>query len=241
MPWAAFGANPPPPPGRRRARRPTRRWRSTASAARRAGCAPPWGWCRNCCRRRRCTRRAGHPVDAKAPAGVVMAQRAPQPRRLDEQLDPGLALERMVIGGGPGSGRRHRRCPRRCGRRPSPPASRCEHSCPVDRPPREGRALKPRSWGGPVARQSQGHVTSRASASRAAWRRGVGQDGRAEDPCPRRCARRDSQGPVRPLAAIARRSDLARRLEGVKEREAHRLLKLGVAFELDIGGVPEVV
>ena len=42
----------------------------------------------------------GDAVDAKAPFGVVMAERAPEPRRLDEQLEADVALERVVVGRG---------------------------------------------------------------------------------------------------------------------------------------------
>ena len=100
---------------------------------------------------------AGHAVDAKAPARIVVTQRAPQPRGLDEQLEPGLALERLVVG-------RRLVAPDRVGdvgvdvkgsgsRRPV-----ARTPLAVDRPPGKRRALNPSS----LAR-------SRASAS-VAWR-----------------------------------------------------------------------
>jgi hypothetical protein len=58
----------------------------------------------------------GDAVDAEASACVVVAERAPEPRRLDEELDPDLALELLVAGRRSGSGRRRRRCRRRCGK-----------------------------------------------------------------------------------------------------------------------------
>ena len=40
----------------------------------------------------------GDAVDAEAALGVVVAERAPEPRRLDEQLEADLALELVVVG-----------------------------------------------------------------------------------------------------------------------------------------------
>ena len=71
-------------------------------------------------------------------------------------------------------------------------------------------------------------------------RRGVGQDGQDEglgvpEGVPVVAGPGQALGGDRaPLAAGAR-------LQGVKEREAHRLLELGVAFQLDVGALPEVV
>ena len=42
---------------------------------------------------------AGHAVDPEPAAAVVVPQRAPQPRRRDEQVDADLALELPVVGG----------------------------------------------------------------------------------------------------------------------------------------------
>ena len=180
---------------------------------------------------------AGDPVDAKPAVGVVVAQRAPQPRGLDEQFEPGLALEGMVVGRGlvaadcigdvcadVEGGR---------SRRPVPRALP-----PVDRPPRKGRALEAQELG-TVASQAQGRV---APAQRIAdgVRCDVGQDGQDEGlgipegmsvvAWPRQALGGDRP----PLAAGAR-------LKGVKEREADRLLELGVAVEFDVGAIPEVV
>ena len=47
---------------------------------------------------------AGDAVDAEAPLRVVVTERAPEPGRLDEQLEADLALERLVAGRAPGSG-----------------------------------------------------------------------------------------------------------------------------------------
>ena len=180
---------------------------------------------------------AGDAVDAKAPAGVVVAQRAPQPRGLDEQLEPGLALERMVVGRGlvAADGIGDVRADVEGGRSRRP-VSRALPS--VDRPPGKRRALEPQELG-PVARQAQGRV---APAQRVAGgvRRGVGQDGQDE--------RLGVPEGVSVIAGAGQalggdRAPLApgARLQGVKEREAHRLLELGVAFELDVGALPEVV
>ena len=90
-----------------------------------------------------------------------------------------------------------------------------------------------------VARQAQCRV---APAQRVAdgVRRGVGQDGQDEglgvpEGVPVVAGAGEALGGDRaPLAAGAR-------LQGVKEREAHRLLELGVTFQLDVGALPEVV
>ena len=42
---------------------------------------------------------AGDAVDAEPPGGVVVAERAPQPRGLDQQLEPDVALEVLVVVG----------------------------------------------------------------------------------------------------------------------------------------------
>jgi len=41
---------------------------------------------------------AGDAVDAEAPLRIVVPERAPEPRGLDQQLEPGLELERVVLG-----------------------------------------------------------------------------------------------------------------------------------------------
>ena len=56
--------------------------------------------------------RAGHAVDAEPSRRVVVAERTPQPGRLDEQLETHLALELLVPGGVDVADRRRRRCPR---------------------------------------------------------------------------------------------------------------------------------
>src|SRR5581483_6424790 len=44
--------------------------------------------------------RAGDAVDPKPSLGVVMAERPPQPRRLNQKLEPRLLLEGLVAGRG---------------------------------------------------------------------------------------------------------------------------------------------
>ena len=86
--------------------------------------------------------RAGDAVDAEATLRIVMAERPPQARRLDEQLDADLAIERVVlrrrvvardrVGDG--------RADVEGGRARRPVAGAL---LPADRAPREGGALEP--------------------------------------------------------------------------------------------------
>ena len=180
----------------------------------------------------------GHAVDAEAAVGVVVAERAPQPRRLDEQLEADLALELLVVGGGlvaddrvgdvgadverGGAGR---------------PVARALLA--VDRPPGERRAPQP-ELSSARSRARSSVAWRQRSASRGGVRRGVGehrQDERLGVPEGVAVVAGAGQalgGDRPPLGPGAR-------LQHVEEREAHRLLQLGVALELDVGALPEVV
>ena len=88
--------------------------------------------------------RPGDPVDPELPGGVVVAERAPQPRGLDEQLDPRLALERLVLGDQlvalHGVGDRRVDVERRRARRPVARALLAVRSSATETPRREARA-----------------------------------------------------------------------------------------------------
>ncbi len=179
----------------------------------------------------------GDAVDAEVPGRVVMAERAPQPRRLDEQRHGGLALE-LLIAGRPQVAR-HRGGDVRVdvkGGGSGRPVARAFLA--ADRPPGEGgtaQAERRSTLAGQLKRllAPAQRVGGRARGS-------VGERRQHE-------ALGVPEGvPVIPGAgqALGRdRSLLAAGagLQGVKEREADRLLQLGVALELDIGAGPEVV
>ena len=86
--------------------------------------------------------RTGHAVDPEVPGRVVVAERAPQPRRLDQQLDADVVIEALVFAG-------HGVADHRVGdvgvdvkrRDAGRPVARA--FLPGDRPPREGGALEP--------------------------------------------------------------------------------------------------
>ena len=182
---------------------------------------------------------AGDAVDAETTLRVVVAERAPEPCRLDEELEPDLALERPrrpVARLVPDRRRPRRR--RRCGTPPCPPASsrstRGRESCATGTPRRRARAVRARSR----ARSSvEWRQRSASAAARGAVYVSTGSTNRLGVP---------ERVPVVPGAGQPLRRDrppLGPRagLERVEEREAHRLLQLGVAFELDVGAVPELV
>ena len=166
-----------------------------------------------------------------------MAERAPEARRLDEQLDPDLALERLVIRGV--------LIPHHCigdvrtdveRRRPGGPVTRALVS--ANGAPREGGPRKA-ELSGAVAGKIERRVAPAKSIGGCSRRR-VGEHREDE-------ALRIPEGvPVVPGAGEALRADRAllgprAGLQRVEEREANRLLQLGVALELDIGAPPEIV
>ena len=168
---------------------------------------------------------------------VVVTQRTPQPRGLDQQLQADLPLEVVVAGG-------LHVPPDRVGdvrtdveaRRAGRPVRRA--LLPADGPPREGRALQaerlralPRKIqsGVPPAQHVGGGGRLRVRQRRQHERLGV----------PERVAvvagTGQALGPDRPL--LGTRTGLQR----VEEAEADRLLHLGVALDDHVGVVPELV
>ena len=87
---------------------------------------------------------AGDAVDAEAALGVVVAERAPEPGRLDEQLEADLALEVLVVGrvlvADDGVGDVARRCGRRRCRPASSPSTPGRGSSATGRRRPRGRA-----------------------------------------------------------------------------------------------------
>ena len=225
------------PRRRRRARAARSGWRSTASAA---------------ARRFRCGHqvrvdvvvgdravlvRSGDAVDPKAPGGVVVAERAPQPRRLDEQLEPDRRARTVVVGRrhvaddgvgdvgvdveGGGAGR---------------PVARALLA--VDRAPRERGALEAER---PArSRRQLERVTAPAQRIGGGARARVGQHRQHEGlGVPERVSVVAGSG--QPLGGDRAPLGPGAGLKTWKSAEAHRLLELGVALDLDVGAIPEVV
>ena len=176
-------------------------------------------------------------VDAKAALRVVVAERAPEARRLDEQLDPDLALERRVAGGvlipHHGIGNVRADVERRCPRRPVAGAL-----VSADRAPGEGCTGKAQ-----LARPLAGKVERRVTPAKSV------------SSCSRRCVRQHGQDEVlgipERVAVVAGAGETLRAdrallgprtgLKRVEERKANSLLQLGVTVELDVRTPPEVV
>ena len=181
--------------------------------------------------------RPRHAGDPEAPLAVVVAERGPQPRGLDEQRQADLAreggvLDRVLVAQhrvGDVGGDVHRRGARR-------PVARA--LAPGDRPPRERGAGQAELLGA-LAREVERRV---APAQRVARRLGVdvGQHGQHEGlGVPERVAvvARAGQALGRDRAALGAGAGL----QHVEEPEAHRLLERGVAVDLDVGALPEAV
>ena len=172
-----------------------------------------------------------------APRRVVVAQRAPQPRGRDQQLEPRPARELVVVGrvqvaqhgvgdvGVDVEGGRAGRPVRRA-------------LVAADRPPRERGAVEAQ-----LARALGGEVERRvAPVERIADGRGggVGEHGQHEalgvpEDVPVVAVARQPLGGDRAL--LRARGGLQR----VEEGEAHGLLELVVAVDLDVGALPVVV
>ena len=181
---------------------------------------------------------AGDAVDPEAPGGVVVAERAPQPSGLDQQLEARRrARSRSSSVGGQvaddGVGdvgvdvKRGRACR---------PVARALLA--ADRAPRERGALqaeRPRALAGQVERR-----VAPAQRVGGGARRGVGEHRQHEhlgvpERVPVVAGAGQALGGDRPLLAAGAR------LQRVEEAEADRLLELGVALELDVGALPEAV
>ena len=164
-----------------------------------------------------------------------MAQRAPQPGGRHQQLQPDLALELDVAGGGDvaahGVGDVGVDVERRGAGRPVARALLA-----ADRPPRERRAREPELLGALVG-QRQDRLPP---AQR------VGRRLRGEEREHRQAERLGvpERVPVVALAGEALGADRAALgagagLQHVEDREPDGLLQLGVAVDLDVGGGPE--
>ena len=168
---------------------------------------------------------------------VVVAQRAPQPRGLHEQLEPHLALE-VLVAGGPRvatGGVGHRRVHVEGGRARRPVARAL---LAADRAPRErrpGAVDHPR----PLLREVQHRLApAQRVGGRLGGRVGEGrQDERLHVP---------ERVPVVSRAGQALGADGAALgagpgLERVEQRHADRLLQRGVPLQLHVGAAPESV
>ena len=130
----------------------------------------------------------GDPVDAEPALGVVVAERAPQPRRLDQQFQPDASLELDVAGGVDVADDRVGDVGVDVeGRGPGRPVARA--LLPGDGPPRERGTLQA-ELAGPVPASRQG--ASGASAARRRRPAGRCRSGPAarRSRCPRRRGRR---------------------------------------------------
>src|SRR5581483_8729148 len=135
------------------------------------------------------------------------------PSRPAARAPPGTRTRRPPSPGR--SGRLRRRCPRRCGTPPSRPASSPSIPGPgssATEPPRVGRGV------GDGVREH-------------------GEDESLRVPEGVAVVARSGQALCRDCALLGAGAGLER----VEEREADRLLELGVSLELDVGGRPEVV
>ncbi|CAM3929029.1 hypothetical protein KIPE111705_31985 [Kibdelosporangium persicum] len=181
--------------------------------------------------------RAGDAVDAEIAVGVVVAEAHPQPRGLHKHLQRALGLERLVLGGVEvahgGVGDVGVDVERRRARGPVAGAF-----VATDRAPRECGALlaqrfrpRPRfvQSGVTPAQRVAGRVRDRVRQHRQHEGFRV-PEGMAVVPGTGQALGRDRPGLTTGTG-----------LQHVEEREPHRLLKFGVAFDLDVGGVPELV
>ena len=174
-------------------------------------------------------------VDAETSLGVVVPERAPETRRLDQELEPDVVLELVVSGGGlvPDDGIRDvgADVERRRARRPVSGAL-----VPTNRPPGERRACEPELCR-PLAGEIERRVPPAERVGRGA-RSGVREHGKHEPlGVPERVTVVPRAGqPFRPdRPTLGSRAGLQR----VEDPEPHGLLQLGIAFELDVRVTPE--
>ena len=180
---------------------------------------------------------AGHAVDAEGAGGVVVAEVGPQPSRLDQELHA-VGLHELVVPGGVVVAQDRvgdRGVDVEGGRARGPVAGALVAG---DGPPREGRPgeAEVRS---PVPRRRQGRVAPVEGVG------GGPGDGEDED------RQHEDLGVPERMAVVARaREPLGgdgpalgpgAGLEEVEHAEAHRVLDLGVAVDLHVGPVPELV
>ena len=186
---------------------------------------------------RRVLVRAGHAVDVEDAGRVVVAERAPEPRGLDQQLQACAAGERLVARGA-------QVAQHRIGdvgvdverRRPRGPVRRA--LLPVDRSPREGGARQPelrRALPREVERRVAPAQRVGCSVRRGVRERGEDEGLRVPEDVPVVAGPGQALGGDRP--PLGSRAGLQR----VEEAEADRLLQLAVAVDLDVRPVPEVV
>ena len=181
--------------------------------------------------------RSGHALDPEPARGVVLPERAPEPGRLDQQLQADFVLELLVLGGvqiahyGVGDVRVDVE-----GRGPSLPVTGALLA--PDRPPRERGALQAE-----VGRMLLGVIDHRVPPAQGVGRGGwvrVHEHGQDEglgvpERVPVVTRAGQALGGDRPVLGPGSR------LQDVEQPEAGCLLDLGVAVHLDVGAVPELV
>jgi hypothetical protein len=179
----------------------------------------------------------GDAVDPEGAARVVVPDRAPQPCGLDQHLDPGAGRERLVLGdreiAADGLGDVGVDVERRGTGRPVARALLA-----ADRPPRERSAAQAELVGAGL-REVHRRMAPAQGVGRGVGRR-VGQRGQDEDLLvPERVAVVAASGQAlrRDRPHLGARAGLQHR----EDREAHRLLQLRVAVDLDVGALPEAV
>ena len=176
-----------------------------------------------------------HSVDVETTMTVMVAQREPQPGRLDQQLEPDGGREPVVARGvdvpHDRVGDVRADVKRRGARRPVRRALVATNGAPGEH--RAGQVERARAVAGEVDRgvPPAQRITSRR-------RHGIGEHGKHEH------LRVPKRVPVvpRPSQSLGANRPLLRprpRLEHLKESEPHRLLEFWIAVQFDIGGVPE--
>ena len=181
--------------------------------------------------------RTGDAVDAEAALGVVVTERPPEPCGLDEQVETLAALEVGVLRRGDVAANRvsdYRVDVER--RRAGGPVSRALLA--PDRAPRERRAGQTQLAGARLRATEDGVAPAKGIP------RGLGRHVRQDAErigvhVPERVAVVAAAG--EPLGGDPPPLGAGSGLYDLEEREAHRLLKLGIAVELDVCAVPDVV
>lgn len=180
---------------------------------------------------------SGDPGQVPHPVPVVVTQRSPEPRRLDQHGQPAFLLDGAVAGDHPVL--LERRCdvgvdvPGGGARGPVPGAFLAS-----DGPPRESRPGQPQLGGSPT-REVQG---GRPPAQRVGGGLRSGVDQHRQDEAlavPEGVAVITGAG--QPLAGDGAAFGAGAGLQQMEQREADRLLAVRIAVDFDVGAVPELV
>ena len=180
----------------------------------------------------------GDAVEMPHPVPVVVSERQPQPCGLDEHRQAALRFQRIVARDNAIALERHGDVgvdvPRRSARRPVRRALLAADGAPRKGSPLRGRVRRLGRWRGPSVEARQ------RSASAAARGCGVRQHRKHETfGVPEGVA--VVAGAGEPLARDRPALGASTGLQYVKQPEPHGLLAVGVALDLDVGAVPELV